>query len=167
MKNFFILIIIFNLFSCSKDRLTPATQKGANTFSCKIDGKVFKPESRGGLFSSPPIIVYNFPYGGFTLLAKFNKIDNGQIPKDIVINLGYLKSTGIYDLNINPNAIYRHSYAFGPEYHTNSTYTGQVKIKRCDTVNKIYSGIRGFLTMGKPEQSAVYYSATVKKSVVA
>lgn len=132
--------MITSFFGCSKDKLTKATQKGANTFSCKIDGKVFKPSESGGLFGSPPITAYNLHYNGFTLLASFYETDNGQIPKDVVINLYYLQSTGTYDLGVYPNAIFRYSYAYGPEYHTNNTYTGQVNITRCDTINKIYSG---------------------------
>ena len=140
MRIYFIILIL-TLFSCSKDRLTPATQTGANTFSCKIDGKVFKPAESGGLsFGGPPITVYNLHYNGFTLLASYNRTDNGQTPKDIVINLHYLQSIGIYELKNFPNAVYRYSYAYGPEYHTNNTYTGQINITRCDTVNKIYSG---------------------------
>lgn len=141
MKNLMMFILFSSFFSCSKDKLTRATQTGANTFSCKIDGKVFKPSESGGLsFGGPPITVYNLHYNGFTLLASFNRTDNGQSPKDIVINLHYLRSIGIYDLNIYPNAIYRYSYAYGPEYHTNNTYIGQINITRCDTINKIYSG---------------------------
>lgn len=132
--------MITSFFGCSKDKLTKATQKGANTFSCKIDGKVFKPASSGGIFSSSPITVYNYPYGGFALSAIFNKTDNGQIPKEVQINLFYLQSTGTYNLEINPYAIYKLSYWGGPSYHTNNIYTGQVRITRCDTINKIYSG---------------------------
>ena len=141
MKNIIIILfILINLFSCSKEKLTKETQKGANTFSCKIDGKVFKPSESGGLFGSPPITVYNYSYHGFTLVASFSETENGEIPKDIVINLPYLKEKGLYDLGLHPYAIFRHSYAYGPEYYTNNTYTGQVNITRCDTINNIYSG---------------------------
>ncbi|HEX8356504.1 MAG TPA: hypothetical protein VF610_03795 [Segetibacter sp.] len=48
------LLIIFLSFllilSCKKDGLTKATEKGANTFSCKINGKVFTPCRDNGLF---------------------------------------------------------------------------------------------------------------------
>jgi hypothetical protein len=141
MKNKMILLFMLAIpFSCSKDRLTKETQTGANTISCKIDGKVFKPSESGGLFGTSPITVYNYPYSGFTVLAKYYETENGNIPKDLEINLFYLKEKGIYDLGVNPYAIYRFSYWNGPTYHTNNFYTGQVKITRCDTVNKIYSG---------------------------
>ena len=141
MKNKIIMLFtLITLFSCSKEKLTKETQKGANTFSCKIDGKVFKPSESGGLFGSPPITVYNSRFDGFTLSAKFYETENGQIPKEVQFNLYYLQSTGAYDLKLYPNAKFRYSYAYGPEYHTNNTYTGLANITRCDTINKIYSG---------------------------
>lgn len=39
---------------CKKEKLTEATPIGANTFSCKINGKVFRP-CKGGLFSDEPL----------------------------------------------------------------------------------------------------------------
>ncbi len=101
---------------------------------------MFKPSESAGLFGSPPITVYNSKFDGFTLSAKFYETDNGQIPKQVQFKLDYLNSTGTYDLGVYPIAIFKHSYAYGPVYRTNSTYTGQVKITRCDTINKIYSG---------------------------
>lgn len=140
MKYIITCVILSILIGCSKNRLTPATQVGANTFSCKIDGEVFKPESRGGIFDAPPITVYNFSIAGFVLSARFNKTNNGNIPKAVEINLFHLKEKGVYDLGINPYAIYRLTYAGGPTYYTNNVYTGRVTITRCDTINKIYSG---------------------------
>lgn len=141
MKNLFMFILFCSFFSCSKDRLTRATQTGANTFSCKIDGKVFKPSESSGLsFGSSPITVYNYPYSGFGLVAKHSETENVQIPRFIEIHLPYLQSTGIYDLGVNPYAFYMLSYSGGPQYYTNRSHTGQLNITRCDTINKIYSG---------------------------
>ena len=60
MKNLFnrplIFGVLFVTLGCGRDGLTKATQKGANTFSCKVNGKVFKPVYVGGLFNSSPVL---------------------------------------------------------------------------------------------------------------
>ncbi|MBX3239203.1 MAG: hypothetical protein KIT80_10505 [Chitinophagaceae bacterium] len=44
MKNYLPALLLLLLFTpaCKKDGLTKETQKGANTLSCKVDGKTFK-----------------------------------------------------------------------------------------------------------------------------
>jgi hypothetical protein len=133
---FFLLFI--TLYSCSKDKLSRATETGANTFSCKIDGKVFKPTESVGIFSSEHLWIRNSAVTGFTLYANSNGTE--LIPREVGINLFHIKSKGTYDLGNNPYAFYMLSYSGGPQYYTNRSHTGKVKITRCDTINKIYSG---------------------------
>jgi hypothetical protein len=156
MKNKKWILILFTAYtvcmslSCKKDKLTKETQTGANTFSCKIDGVVFKPSESAGLFGSPPITVYNLPNNGFTLLGKYYGDRSDPTSKYISLNLEYLKSTGIYNLNFYPNqGLYVISYSGGPAYQTDGTHTGTVTITRCDTVNKIYSGTFSFTAIDK------------------
>ncbi len=54
------LFLLALLVSCNKEKLTKPTQTGANTFSCKINGKVyvaktnlFSPGLIGGLWGAP------------------------------------------------------------------------------------------------------------------
>jgi len=54
------IFLIFATLSCTKEKLTKPTQTGANTFSCKINGKVyvaktslFSPGLTGGLRGAP------------------------------------------------------------------------------------------------------------------
>jgi hypothetical protein len=136
-------------FSCKKDGLTKETQTGANTFSCKVDGVVFKPSESGGLFGSPPITVYNFPYNGFTLLGKYYG-DRVTFSKNVMLNLIFIKTTGSYKLGLNKNnGIYEIDYAGGPVFRTDETHTGIVNITRCDSVNHIYSGNFSFTGIDK------------------
>ncbi len=50
----FVLLIV--LFSCKKDDLLPAaTQNGANTFGCKVNGKTWIPDGGGGFSGIKPV----------------------------------------------------------------------------------------------------------------
>ncbi len=156
MKNKKLILILFTTYTvgmslfCTKDKLTKETQIGANTFSCKIDGVVFKPSESAGLFGSPPITVYNLPNNGFTLLGKYYGDRSDPTSKYISLNLEYLKSAGISNLKFYPNqGLYIISYSGGPAYQTDATHTGTVTITRCDTVNKIYSGTFSFTAIDK------------------
>ncbi len=52
-----LLFVAFLIFfsSCLKEKLTKATQNGANTFSCKINGRVFV--AKTSLFSLVLLVV--------------------------------------------------------------------------------------------------------------
>ena len=57
MKRTPLLLLLFSLaiISCKKDKLTKETQKGANTFSCLIDGEIYKPCSEPRILGDPGI----------------------------------------------------------------------------------------------------------------
>lgn len=153
MKKLHILLtaaILFTSFSCKKDKLTKETQTGANTFSCKINGVIFKPSENAGLFGSPPITVYNLLSNGFTILGKYYGDRSDPTSKYISLNLPYLRSAGSYILNSYPSqGLYVFSYSGGPAYQTDATHTGTVTITRCDNVNQIYSGTFSFTAIDK------------------
>jgi len=148
MKNihYFLLFVFFTLsilsFSaCKKEKLTKATQIGANTFSCRIDGSIFKPSDKGGLFGGEPLIVSNLPIDGFLVLAT--KYGNNLSPHtSVLIRLPFLKTNGTYELYVYPYGEF--SKEFSNPYRTNTIHTGIVNITRCDTVNHIYSGTFSF-----------------------
>lgn len=155
MKSKKWILILFTAYTtsmsvyCKKDKLTAATQIGANTFSCKIDGVVFKPSGSAGLFGSPPITVYNYPDNGFTILGKYYGNSSDPISRNVILNLEYLKSTGTYNLNSNRRGIYQIDFSGGPVYQTDATHLGTVIITRCDLINKIYSGTFSFNAIEK------------------
>ena len=87
MKNMIIILLTaFILFSCDKDdnpqpvqpvdQLPPATQIGANTFGCLLDGIVFKP----GTGPNPLDCVYQFINGGYYFSFQANRRDENNIP---------------------------------------------------------------------------------------
>jgi len=47
--HYLFIFLMFAALSCTKEKLTKATQTGANTFSCKINGKVYV--AKNNLFS--------------------------------------------------------------------------------------------------------------------
>src|SRR5438067_2375010 len=120
MKNYVALIAIAFISivtACKKEKLPKATQVGANTFACRIDGVIFKPSENAGLFGSPPITVYNDAQNGFALLGKYYGERSDPTPQNVIISLDYLKSTGIYNLNDNSSqGMYELDYAGGPIY---------------------------------------------------
>lgn len=148
MKNSTIVLITTSLLllaSCSKNKLPRPTESGKNTFGCKIDGKVFLPSEDEPTFSGPsrPLIVSNSFINGFIIRAR--KLGSSTVAhENVLIGLPYLKNTGTYFLTTYGYGEYKIDYAGGPTYRTNNTYTGEVNITRCDTVNQIYSGTFSF-----------------------
>ncbi len=142
MKNYLDRFLIFGvlliILGCNKDGLTKATQKGANTFSCKVNGKVFKPIYVGGLFNSSPVLSSrNNAQYDFSVSA-----DNQETSESIALENPYIQKTGIYKLYADyPNrGVYSGSIIDPGWYVTDSIYVGELTITRCDNLNHIYSG---------------------------
>ncbi|HQX03795.1 MAG TPA: hypothetical protein P5188_04675 [Flavobacterium sp.] len=147
MKNIILIIItFFTLISCNKDeenaiaeidKLPPATQIGANTFGCLLDGKAFLP----GTGSNPLDCVYQFVNGGFYFTLQANKRDNLNNRITIVLatnNLQILEGNTyvLLDESIG-NAVGKYSYATNSTY-TSSTHTGELTITKLN--DQIISG---------------------------
>lgn len=140
MKQFLLIAacLCLLLVSCRKDRLTKATDTGANTFSCKVNGTVFLPKS-SSLFSSDPVFVSNLPINGFIVQGSQNNGSDG-FSYSIAIAMPYLTRSGTYELTDYPYGEYRVKVSGGARYRTNPSHTGTVTITRCDLTNRIYSG---------------------------
>jgi Family of unknown function (DUF6252) len=146
MKPLMLLLFPILLSGCKKDEgLTKATQEGANTFSCKVDGKLYKAQIEGISFSgATPITVHNFETDGFTLSTIDSRVGESVVTR-ILIQLPYLQTTGSYELSAFPSyGQYKLNYSTAPLYRTNATHTGVVNISRCDVVKEIYSGTFSF-----------------------
>ncbi len=148
MKKIFFLILVFFVVSCSKkdncdnpiDCLPPATQTGAGTIGCLINGQPFSPG--GSQFSGPTQQAnYNTTLDGdlyFTLIAR-----NKDLNKSIGLSL------------INQELIQGQTYVLGStqfqtdmaqynsnfdSYKTTQTYTGEITIIKFDDINGNVSG---------------------------
>lgn len=148
-KSLILLLTTFTFSCCNKDdnptpanpisQLPPATQTGANTFGCLLDGQVFIPG--GG--TNPLDCVYQFVNGGYYFALQGNKrdSDNNLLRISIgTINL-QIAQNNIYQLKEQQdgNSVGRFSVNGLPSY-TSSNYTGELKITKLDTQNQIVSG---------------------------
>jgi hypothetical protein len=156
MKNLLLLIaVLFILTSCDKDKddekpinpidqLPPATQTGANTFGCLLDGEVFKP----GINHNSYQCYYQYVNGGYHFNVNANNTSN-NILKGIMIGTSKLEITQNQILNlyerVERNAFGSLSnlddntghYQFNETSITNS---GELKITKLDFKNNIVSG---------------------------
>jgi hypothetical protein len=156
----FLFATLLTLFSCSKDdnksqkpidQLPPATQVGANTAGCLVNGEAFLPKgtSLGG-----PILscFYQRNQYGYHLGLSINQKSSGQVktvqfganPNQLVENttyslvamkdntFSYISNFGeYYILSINDG---------DTNYYTTDIVTGELKITKLDSQLNIISG---------------------------
>ncbi len=155
-KRFSFFIVVCTILFCTKcncnksvtspeNQLPPATQTGANTFGCLINGQAFLPGGNvGGLTGLHPVYCSygnNITIGGLhnyisvqsvSLITDSLKIEEGQT----------------YTLKENIPGEASAAYFFGEDgigqnnYATNnsSNWSGQLIISKLDTINQFISG---------------------------
>ena len=104
MKNILIITMLMLLCaaSCKKDnknedQLPPATQTGANTFGCLVNGKVFVPKGYGSTGRPNPHVQYDYDLNGqpYVSISAIQFLENStQNYCDIVFR--NLTTTGNY-----------------------------------------------------------------------
>ena len=162
-KTFLLLLLGTLLFGCG-EKLPKPTQKGANTFGCKINGKKWVPDGRKALFSSAQPIS-----GGFHTISS-NPIyivgiylrtlsEDGQEVKIFLNNWKTGNYTLSEDTQPKPGALYPKDYGYyqsanGTTYLTSSRYTGSVTISKADTATGIVAGTFEF-TIGDTKGQTV------------
>ncbi len=142
---FSAILLLFSFSFCKKDPnqgLTAETQTGANTFSCKINSKLFTPKQ--SLFGPMPLIgrIDKKILDGARILV-IEAINNDLTASKIEINIDNFNSTGRYDLdyaNNNRYAEYVYEYNMPSKtiYSSKSTNIGYVNITKSS--DKIISG---------------------------
>jgi hypothetical protein len=156
-------LAVLLLLGCDKGPdLTPVTQEGKNTFSCKVNGKVWIPDGNSDLFVTIRPIA-----GGFTKnivndtinIYIYTRKSNGE-----GVDL-YLRSAepGIHSLNYTTRSyeysFYPHNYGSfrrkdGHELITSAAYSGWVKLTTANVVSGIIAGTFEF-TAGNPQGESV------------
>ncbi|WP_400192897.1 hypothetical protein [Hymenobacter sp. B81] len=154
------LLLLLTLTQCSKckddpaprkpeDRLPAATQTGANTFGCLLNGQPWTPQ---GDFSRPGLVVsYDPGFGGGSLLVRATRIVNGERQYlsfgggDIVTTGTYLMATGT-----NKNADYSDTGRPSPcDYYWDGSpgisCKGSLTITRLDVGAGVISGTFEFV----------------------
>ena len=151
---YLFLIVAITTGACKKDKndgLTPETQTGANTFSCKINGENFIASQ--SLFGPNAIFVSNvqtsMPY---FLLDGRNT--NSQPYKEIELKISEDVRVGVvYKLGGGEQNYGSISYRYPDDlYKTTSNSIGEVVFTRVDNANKIYSGKFSFVCMNSLNQ---------------
>jgi len=142
----FVLTLLF--WRCDKEAgLTPLTQEGQNTFSCKVNGKVWIPKEGGSIFVNIPAIEGGYAYD-YTNNKNFGhiKIVAHNDGEDIELFLNTIK-IGVHRLEDNTSytAFSPSNYGFfyssqKSTFLTSAKSTGTVNIIKSDTISGIISG---------------------------
>jgi hypothetical protein len=148
MKKLFLLLIAgITLNCCSNDddnnteTLPPATQTGAGTFACKVNGQSFI-DTSGGYFNC----YYQFNNGEYYFGIGGN--DDDLNPQNIYIltqkreiaqneTLSFLE---IQDGNAYAGCGFSYSPTESYQSYTDAQYTGELTITKLDFTNNIVSG---------------------------
>jgi len=157
LPKYILLIFLATTISCCNndddnpppdpvDQLPPATQTGAGTFGCLLDGEVFLP----GNVPNKLDCVYQFVNGGyyFSLQGSKRYIDNNVILIGLSTKNLEVSSNNTYILkeNINQNA--HGTFISNREiYYTSEEQSGELKITKLDYDNHIVSGTFWFDVM--------------------
>ncbi|TKC00353.1 DUF6252 family protein [Pedobacter cryophilus] len=148
---FFTLILSCFLLSCEKEKLTKATQIGANTFSCKVNGQILIPNNEA--FSvdaiSTSLVLNEDPnFYNLKILTNYSKTNPS---KKIYLTIYKINSIGVY---IFSGSDFRYGEYFisapdNKEYNSRTSNIGEVKITKLDLANKIVSGTFSFEATNK------------------
>ncbi len=151
LKNILILLCSLLLLSasCKKqsknpiDNLPPATQTGANTFGCLVNGEVWIP--KGGLLNRELNLTYDSGYinGAFDIVAK--RFLPEESSETFNIGIYNINTTGTFDVAKNKVVVYyRNANCY---YNTNEPvnfHSGTLNITLLDLKAKIISGTFNF-----------------------
>jgi len=144
-----IILALAMLFSCKKElsELPPATQTGANTFGCKVDGQFWVPAGFGIVPTAAILEARRSADGELYINAR----NFSSSPRETEFEF-YIKgvtAAGNYLLNTTtgyPGRAVNYGYyvhrRFTPdnEWITSADYTGSVTITKIDTVSHFVSG---------------------------
>ena len=143
------LAVLPLLWTCDKGpELTPITQEGKNTFSCKVNGKVWIPDGRGSIFVYTPPITGGFYNNSIDDTLRIWIISNADNGEEIHLNL---KSIVLGERKLNSNtqpkgaSLFPSNYGLfrnvsGSEFITSSNCTGTVILIKADSVSGIIAG---------------------------
>lgn len=154
-----MLAALLGLSQCHKkddpnpvDQLPPATQTGANTFGCLVNGQVWTPQGYNG--TSNYSVYYDPSYRKGTLnVATYRYNASGSSNRqDIIIFSDSLNAVGVYPLTIrNHQEALFYGSSGQCEFHQNEGHyrKGMLTITRLDLQAGIISGTFSF-TLYKP-----------------
>ncbi|MCS6795578.1 MAG: DUF6252 family protein [Raineya sp.] len=150
MKRSFIFILVgmlFMMLTCIRKQnveptLPPETQNGANTFGCKVNGKVWLPNGRESLYHGKLIVLYDETFqGGNLSISAFSERDNASI----IINVGgNCNSVGEYIIYDNSPTSFQYTILRNCVFYSgdkiNKEAVGKLTITKLDKMRRILSG---------------------------
>jgi hypothetical protein len=163
-------LTVLSASNCKKnktpaDELPPETQTGANTFGCLVNGQVFKP---GGAALSGGSLNCNYQYlgsgingGYYFVLSGTRKVGEnlssiGLYTDSLKINEGDKLQLKVRQKNKASADYFKSLTATTFElFNTDgASYTGELWIKKLDTLNQIVSGTFWFDSVNANGQKA-------------
>lgn len=155
---YFFSILLFSIFflSCEKDdyptptpepteieKLPEATQMGANTVGCLVDGQAFMPS---GSLSNSTNPYCGYFYDSFALVFRFVKNEdnitgNGTVSVAVYSSNVILAEDEKYRLALDKHTgFYRITSQNSQSYETDNNNHGELHITKLDKQNNIISG---------------------------
>ena len=147
--------VTFFVQSCKKQNTKPAdqlsllpaaTQTGADTFGCLVNGQAFTP--KGSVSSGPAVqCYYSYISGGFNFTVSGSNDGGNNFIKDVTLRTDSLAVSQGETITLrapsagNATASYTVFQGLGEtEYSTNNPVTGALTITKLDQANRIVSG---------------------------
>ncbi len=157
MKYFLLVMPLALLLGCKKtspapaDQLPPATQTGANTFGCLLNGQVWTPQGYNGT-SNYSVVVDPTYHGGNVDVRAYRYTDN--LLQSLIMGGDGINSVGTYSLDATPRSIFFTDTHLPSACQNFDGSTGQYRrgtltITRLDPQAAIVSGTFAF-TLYKP-----------------
>ncbi len=137
------------LISCKKtvSELPPATQTGANTFGCSVNGTLWVPMGFGVVSTSPILEARFMP--GRDLIINARNFASSPTETEFELFIKGATAEGSYSFNTtvgypSSNASYayyvKRRVTTLNEWITSSTYTGTITITKIDSISHFVSG---------------------------
>ena len=179
MKNKFKLFLLFLAAviciapSCKKSnpapvdplsQLPPATQTGANTFGCLVNGQAFLPSSNFSSGQTPYQCNYIYTNGGYNFFVAGSNSDNtGGSITEIALSTTLLpisqgQTLTLQNYNTAGQACGEYAFITGGIllYSTTPRVSGQLYISKLDPVNQIVSGTFSFKAVNSTKPDTIH-----------
>ncbi|GAA3930570.1 DUF6252 family protein [Hymenobacter algoricola] len=164
LSRYVLYAALLLLTQCSKckqddptpeDQLPPATQTGANTFGCLVNGQLYVPSGNNG--TSNYAVLYDPNFQGGSLQVLTYRYPKQGVPKTQEVSLGgiQISSTGTYQIGVTQVGVsYIDDNKSTPcnEFRSdrnNTSSKGNLTITRLDLNAGIIAGTFEF-TLAKP-----------------
>ncbi len=147
------LLIAYTLNSCGifsepePTELPPATQNGANTFGCLVNGKLFVPKS-GGKYEG---ITKDYD-GGLTIVAIYTTNDKW----DATTGIGHQTINGVGEYTNSELRYFRHSSStFGSYGNTNVPIKSKLNVTKFERSEDKVNNLKWLIVSGTFEATLI------------